>query len=966
MKDKTENINFYDIESLGNVFTLCNYKNRENHVDIYYLCDDPHILTDSGSSNLYKKILTRIYEKNQNFNGAITLYDLKYDESNKHLAKTFGLSDAYNANNPYNQNSYPNEFRLVCDTDKDYDTDKHPYLMGYNSYNYDTTMLAMYLHETFEQQNTNTTKPVKASLMREYNDELFLPMFKNSMPSRLTQTFDQTTKTWSYPNYKDARWKIRKNMLMSGRHLDVAKLNQAQRFVGLKRLLGLLGHQILESDKLGIGSNTIENQEQFLDLIAYNVSDCVNLEHLFNHRAYISQFKIKLDLLKAYPELVYEQMKNGEYKPNIDPTMVRRDRLTIDATSAQLATKSLAPYGPLTDIPAVSFNYPSAKVAKELGIKQTNVLEDAKEFFYKNFHQADVRAQFDKIYNYYKLIEGKNFNDSETYEKDYGGTNLYQEPQTLAKIPKDDNCMPYFNKDGSPTECFVTFSTGGIHGAEYNKARYEFDLEQYNKLEETYAYVKGLYPDPLDLKKARHIEIDGVKTPATKFLKAGSTLKKSEYKDISKQKPILFQLKKDNSTKLNAKYVYTSADYANHEDFTSYYPNLLRMLSAFYNAGLGYDRYAEIFDNKEKYGVLRKDETLTQAERDAYDDLREGTKLILNAASGAADSSFESNIRVNNVVISMRIIGQLFSWRIGQAQAIHGAKMPSTNTDGLYSVLEKELNNKILAEESAGIGVEIEPEPLYLISKDSNNRIELDETTGKIFSASGGTLACRQGPDPTKALSHPAIIDWALCEYLIFVSFPNKRDATLNNPFDDEAGMNILKSAKEEFDTRTYLLMFQNIVASSPSSNTYMFGTTDGDLTNPIILQHYNRVFIMQDKTPNTVHLHSAHSKKLTPATIRKRQRDKTKPQEHDFTAIKVLKSHGFDFDNIPDDREAAIKKVTNIEEDWYMYIQNKALEDLTDEEVEFIIDNLDLDKYLSLLRDCFERNWRNIIPELD
>ena len=275
MKDKTENINFYDIESLGNVFTLCNYKNKENHVDIYYLCDDPHILAvpaTSGPSTLYKKILNRIYEKNQNFNGSITLYDLRCEASNRHLAKTFGLSDAYNANNPYNKNSYPNEFRLVCDTDKDYDTDKHPYLMGYNSYNYDTTMLAMYLHEIypFEQQNASKVyfRPTKAYRMREYNDELFLPKFKNNMPSRLTQTFDPTTKTWSYPDYTDVRWQIRKNMLMSGRHLDVAKLNQAQRFVGLKRLLGLLGHQILESDKLGIGSNIIENQEQFLDLIA--------------------------------------------------------------------------------------------------------------------------------------------------------------------------------------------------------------------------------------------------------------------------------------------------------------------------------------------------------------------------------------------------------------------------------------------------------------------------------------------------------------------------------------------------------------------------------------------------------------------------------------------------------------------------------------------------------------------------
>ena len=30
------------------------------------------------------------------------------------------------------------------------------------------------------------------------------------------------------------------------------------------------------------------------------------------------------------------------------------------------------------------------------------------------------------------------------------------------------------------------------------------------------------------------------------------------------------------------------------------------MMSAFYNIGLGYDRYAEIFQNKQDYGFLMK------------------------------------------------------------------------------------------------------------------------------------------------------------------------------------------------------------------------------------------------------------------------------------------------------------------------------------------------------------------------
>ena len=172
------------------------------------------------------------------------------------------------------------------------------------------------------------------------------------------------------------------------------------------------------------------------------------------------------------------------------------------------------------------------------------------------------------------------------------------------------------------------------------------------------AYVKSVYPDPLDLKKAKTIEMpDGTIRPATDFLKSGSTLKHSEWKNIRRKEPVLFAKTDKGGTKLHPRYVYTSIAYANHEDFTSYYPNLLRMMKAFYNEGLGYDRYGEIFDQKSKYGKLMKDETLLKDERERYKVLREGVKLILNSASGAGDATFDSNIRVNNQIISMRIIG---------------------------------------------------------------------------------------------------------------------------------------------------------------------------------------------------------------------------------------------------------------------------------------------------------------------
>ena len=991
---------FYDIESLHNVFTLCNYKPEKNLIDVYYLIDDNAKTIGFNPTEQGMELARYVQKVNKNFHGGISLYDLTDEISSLHLAQTFGLSDAYSVNDPTAKSTFADELRPVCDTDENYDDDKHPYLMGYNSYNYDTTMLALYLSETFvprqvthcsvnpSQQKTLasvpssnvTIMPPTARQMRAYNDELFSPQFKGNMPSRLAYSRNYTDsknpRAFDGPNYSSIPYKIRKNMLMTGRHLDVARLNEKQQKVALKRLLGMLGYQILESDKLKGPSAKINDLSEFFDLIAYNASDVINLKQLFEHKVYQSAFTLKKGLLESYPELIYERQKKRPdgthpYKPDINPKAVRRDRLCIDSSSAQFATKSLCPYGHLTDIPVVSFLYPSENIAKQKNIPRVNVLDQTRDFFYKNFTQPELRKQFDSIYFYYKdNIEGKNFNSSSNYETDYSGTKEYAKPHSMSEIPKQNMNLFYFNKDGTPSSCFVTFSTGGIHGAEYNKKLYDYDVQLYNAEVALQDKCKEIFPDPCELKKAKTVTIDGTEYSWKQFLKSNSTGKKASYKII---KPVeLFKEDKNGAYKINKKYVFTSSDPTNHEDFTSYYPNLLRQMEAFYNPGLGYDRYGEVFDQKSKYGKLMKDPSIPEDKRKYYDILRNGTKLILNSASGAGDATFESNIVMNNQIISMRIIGQLFSYTIGQAQTLYGAKITSTNTDGLYSVLEETLNNQILEKESANIGVEIEPEPCWLISKDSNNRVEIvmtkDEkshigyTFGKIISASGGTLSCRKGPTPTQSLAHPAIIDWALTEYLIHCAKQN----ALHKPFDYDIGKNILMRAITEFDDVTYLNMFQNMVSSSDGSITYIFGETD-DNDEPIILQHYNRVFIMKDKTPQTMHLKAAAARKITPATLAKRKKDgNVRLQQNDPRASKILEENGVSVRDIDSRQETVIQKINSLDENWYMFICNRNLYELSDDEKRFITDNLDIEKYLSLLQNSFEENWRNILPADD
>lgn len=1065
------NMNFYDIESLGNVFTLANFKERQNHIDLFILCDTPHLLQTNGPS-LQDVVLDRIYQRNHNFNGTLRILNLQEESAGRELAKTFGLSNARIVNRPSNQSDYPDEFRPVCDTDANYNEDVHPYFCGYNSANYDTTMLTLFLYEAFQCKTTITSddpkaklnpmktisyQPPTAKLMREMNDDLFSPMFKENMPTYLTRT---KTKYGSFgkTNYSDVRWRIRKNMMMTGRQIDASCLNEKQKKVALKRQLGMSGYQILESDKLDETTNLIHTLDELLDLIAYNVSDVVNLAKQFENKLYQGQFTLKRQLLKTYPELIYEQKEN-EYAPNMNSEYVRNDRLFIDSTSSQLAQKTLCPYGHLKDIPAVSFLYPHPDKAAELGIPVVNVLDEAKKFFYGLYPQPEIRAAFDEIYDYYKDIEGKNFNESNNYAQDYGHAAL--PVSSIDAIPKRKNCIPYFDKDGNPTSCFATFSTGGVHGAEYNYELYHADLKAWENFKADMNYVQTKYPDPVAFRKTcgtkpktvdlsngdtvsttvfknganllfsmdaqtrqdlqyvtpkkkteqlakvlqqlysdEHLHQmldqlnrdpgidmpDGRHLPVTYFLKGGKKVEESKYKDAESGKPELFKISDKDSWKLNPAYVFTSCAEANHEDFTSYYPNLLRMMKAFFNPGLGYDRYAEVFQNKQDYGFLMKEKNqnlteekaqlyqalreatklpleplhISKEERALYDILRDGTKLILNAASGAGDATFDNNIRMNNAIISMRIIGQIFSWRIGQAQAYHGANIISTNTDGLYSVMEATLNNQILEQESATIGVEIEPEPLFLISKDTNNRLELDLKTFEITAASGGTLACRKGPRPDKSLAHPAIIDWALAEYLT-VAAQGYKGLSLDKPFNDTIGMNILKSAANKHDPITFMRLFQNVIASSPGSIRYIYGIKDDQPNTPICLQHYNRVFYMKNNTPNTMHLWAAFARVINDSTKQRRIKNNDVPVILEPIPVSVLKQNGVT--NMPLDKDITTTKVTGVDPEWFVFIQNKDLSDLTMDEFHFLMENLNYDHYLTLLRDGFERNWRNILP---
>ncbi len=95
---------------------------------------------------------------------------------------------------------------------------------------------------------------------------------------------------------------------------------------------------------------------------------------------------------------------------------------------------------------------------------------------------------------------------------------------------------------------------------------------------------------------------------------------------------------------------------------------------------------------------------------------------------------------------------------------------------------------------------------MYLITKDSNNRMEIavdeDKKPKKIIGNSGSALTAVKGPNPTKQLVGPASMHWALSKYLFEVAKNPHRNSYQN--FDKDLAKSIFERAKNEFDKVKY------------------------------------------------------------------------------------------------------------------------------------------------------------------
>lgn len=1039
---------FYDVESLSNVFTVAWWLPHpdRNAIILSYIDDDGIIKSEQDEEYIrnyiyqlhprLRKAGTQIVFENIANTGCINEFVDR--DGNNHsvlgmqsFAKRLGLTNEATYVNARIEDrgkeggglQYDPAFYPVKQTDPDYSTERHGYRFGYNSTNYDLTILAQLvsqLHDAhFRSDFTNRPVlwdagiPLSASLMREYNDELFEDDWKGNMAMRLAHI--PGTKSSSFGDFTKPGWIMRKGWLLTGRFIDVSRLNEKLQKVGLKRLLGMLGLQIMESEKLE-NNTRINSLEEFADLLAYNISDVVNLQLLFEHKVYQNSFNVRGQLLKTYPQTVYGQKKgkaeDGREMP-VDTgncTNIRRDRLARDSTSAKFVEYAIAPYNPIKDIPTVSFLYPSEFEAKKLGIPRTDILEDTKRFFEENVtadpnHQA--HQDFMEVYHFYDNIRGNNFNASKAYTQHYGMNRI--EPKNGQYIrdlmAKFNTNLFYHHKDEFErvyrSSCLANFSIGGIHGAEINVELFNQDVEEYLKEKAIQDYVESLYPSATDalngptlITLPDHLELtERVENKTSgsdrtikirEFVKSGSTKKKAVWRDVP---PVeLFKKNQSGNWTVSGKYNFVSVGASHHEDFTSYYPLLLSRLSVFINPSYhGYkengdpaDPYYGMFEERLVKKKESKDMSLSEMVRELANIEQESRKLLINAASGAGDATFDNNIRANNAIISMRIIGQLFAWRIGQAQTLAGARVPSTNTDGLYTMgITAEVNDRILEEVSKDMYIGIEPERLdRFVSKDSNNRLEVYE--GDITSAKGGTLNSWGGPQPTQSLDHAAIIDRILAQYLADEEIENPAELPFDRARAEKMFHTFIQEHLEKGKPQEALKFFQWILASSTGTHRYTYAKLINKQTGEVTiknLQHYNRIFLIKETAEDIrQEIYLATRRGIDKKTWDKQykeyqngERSYTNLWEHDGDALQILMENGLDLAAHNKDTasahyrdEAKTNKIKTMPANQHVGIYNQSIVDLPDETAITMINMLDLDAYMEILSNTFV-SWSNI-----
>lgn len=905
---------FWDIECYDNLFCV-GFLDDNDFLDMFYLVrsleDEQNVLRACRDSG-YK----------------FAAHDLRND----------GMLLQKYMENPIPSDGSPTLLSEFLGTSNEVIKPKEDWYFAYNSINYDIPMIDYV-------QKSMVSGRVRASneVLKEFSDKLI-------------NASRATVNTKPY--------------LLYGKQVDIAFLNEkmideGRPRIGLKTIEGMLGGTIVESE-----SNKSGHSEDIHYDVLYNINDIAETKYRAFPGFLRNKFKTKKGLLEKYPYL-------------------HDHGITVNDTSAKFVEYIIAPDKPIKDTPIMTLMYPAEHKAKEFGCKQFDVLENTISWYMEKVYKpvskvnkkaADLHlAKFMNICQYYDYFRGKNWNESANHMFEYGIP-----PKTKQDRKKADRTfgviLPFMDKNGNESPSYVKFSIGGIHGAEINAKQLAKDRAKIREWKEKYGYISKIPSNEVSRsRKLFNLVVAQSRTCYKNYPQRLSheipfffenTETVDEIIDPDQFSPYMAQKDTDKATKetyysedLIDRYKYTTSGYAAHQDFASYYPVLMINLGVFYD-GSGRDPYEEVKNERIQIKGQLKHLKKGTKEYDDVDQVQDGLKLILNSASGILDGSHDTNLRANNKAVAMRIIGQLFTFRIGMALALEGATIPSSNTDGIYATnIDFETNKRIVEETLDGLYISIDPEEMYLVSKDANNRMEVVD--GKVSSAKGGIIGSWRGASVDQSLSHPALVDRILTDYL--------QKADLDKPVDHDIIRQCLINYAATEDRRKFIRMAGWVMRSTSGSlfiddtgavhpGTVRVWLTKGGLK----FTRYNaRVQKTKDNANGTNTLRD-YASQLMPGSYL------GKPEVVEYLADKI--DVGKCFPKVPTVAQyweikdhvdsvyiVSDTKISNLHPDDRLHIDNRCIDNIPDEEILEIFRTFDLEGYVRMIGE-FAKSWHNVL----